>query len=293
MQWRRSVVTDWVQLIGLTTIATVVTGRLPDWARMWLIAAGLYGGFKWLTWRRAIRDQNASRPPLVLSLAYLLLWPGMNARRFLWGPLPRRPTRGDWLRAAVNVAAGTGILWLLASQRVFSRPSIVGWTGLLGIGLVLHFGSLSLLSLAWQRAGVDAPPIMQRPATACSLADFWGRRWNTAFRDLAFELIYRPLARSWGARPAMAAVFLFSGVVHDLAISLPARAGYGLPTLYFILQAIGVEIERSNVGRRWHLRNGPQGWLFAAALILAPAGLLFHPPFVRQVVLPFLNLFRA
>ena len=88
----------------------------------------------------------------------------------------------------------------------------------------------------------------------------------------------------------MAAVFLFSGVLHDLAISVPARAGYGLPTLYFLLQAIGVEIERSAFGRRWHLRGGLPGWLFAATLILVPVCLLFHPPFIRHVVVPFLRV---
>jgi hypothetical protein len=288
---RYGVLTDWAPLVGLTVFAVLGTGCLPDWATMWLLAIGLYGGFKWLTWRRAVRDQVASPPTIARSLACLFLWPGMNARRFLWGAPPQHPTRGDWLGATRNLAAGGTIIWLLASKRLFLQPWIAGWTGLVGIGLVLHFGALSLLSLLWQRAGVNAPPIMHRPATARSLADFWGRRWNTAFRDLAYELVYRPLARWWGARPAMTAVFLFSGMLHDLAISFPARAGYGLPTLYFFLQAIGVEIERSNVGRRWHLRNGLRGWLFAATLILAPAGLLFHAPFVRKVVLPFLNVF--
>jgi hypothetical protein len=282
---------EWGPLVGLTTISTLATVRLPDWARMWLMTIGLYGGFKWLTWQRAIREKVRANLPVIRSLAYLFLWPGMNARRFLWGAEPHLPMRGDWLRAAGNLVAGTAIVWFLASKHLPWRAWITGWVGLAGIGLVLHFGVLHLLALLWQRAGVDAQPIMQRPAATCSLADFWGKRWNTAFRDLAYELIYRPLARVWGARPAMAAVFLFSGVLHDLAISIPARAGYGLPTLYFILQAIGVEIERSTVGRRWHLRGGLRGWLFAATLILAPACLLFHPPFIRHVVIPFLNVF--
>jgi hypothetical protein len=123
--------------------------------------------------------------------------------------------------------------------------------------------------------------------------NFWGRRWNTAFRDLAHQIIYQPLARRWGARRAMAAVFLFSGVLHDVAISLPARAGYGLPTLYFLVQAMGVEIERSRFGRRWRLRGGLRGWFFTAMFVLGPACLLFHPPFLRKVVIPFLNVIRV
>ncbi|HEV3339925.1 MAG TPA: MBOAT family protein, partial [Pirellulales bacterium] len=224
---------EWGPLVGVTTLSTLATVRLPDWVRMWLTTIGLYGGFKWLTWHQAVRDGFPSRPPIRRSLAYLFLWPGMNARRFLSAAKPeRRPARTDWLHASMNVAAGATIVGMLTF--VPWRPWVVGWAGLVGIGLVLHFGALQLLSLAWQRAGIDAQPIMQRPATTRSLADFWGRRWNTAFRDLAYNLVYRPLARSWGTRPAMAAVFLFSGVLHDLAISVPARAGYGLPTLYFL-----------------------------------------------------------
>jgi alginate O-acetyltransferase complex protein AlgI len=48
--------------------------------------------------------------------------------------------------------------------------------------------------------------------------------------------IYRPVAalvgRSWG----IAAAFLASGILHELAISVPARAGFGLPLIYFALQ---------------------------------------------------------
>ena len=281
---------DWLPLVAATTIVTFISAHLPDWARMWLLTISLYGGFKCLTWQRAVR-RLPSRPPTRRSVAYLFLWPGMDAGRFLSAnPFRKPPARSEWLRAVRNIAAGAAILCLVAGHVVPWRPWLIGWAGLVGIGLGLHFGVFYLLSLAWQRVGVDARPIMQRPAAATSLADFWGRRWNTAFRDLAHQLVYRPLARSWGARRAMAAVFLFSGVLHDIAISLPARAGYGLPTLYFILQALGVELERSSLGRRCRLRSGVRGWLFAATLIFGPVALLFHPPFVKHVVIPFIQV---
>lgn len=284
---------DWLPLFAATTIVTLTSAPLPNWARMWLVTISLYGGFKWLTWRRAIR-RLPSRPPKKRSLAYLFLWPGMDANRFLSaGQTQIPPAQSEWLRAARNVAAGVAILGLTSGHLFLWRPWLVGWAGLVGIGLILHFGVLHLLSLAWQRVGVDARPIMQRPAATTSLAEFWGRRWNTAFRDLAHQFVYRPLARTLGARGAMAAVFLFSGVLHDLAISIPARAGYGLPTLYFVLQALGVELERLSLGRRWRLRGGFRGWLFAAVLILGPAVLLFHPPFLKHVVIPFLQVLGA
>lgn len=290
----RQRVVDWAPLGAATLLCCFVTGRLPAWARMWLLTGSLYAGFKWLTWRRAVRKLRPTCPSPGRSLAYLLLWPGMDAARFLTPPAEqRRPPSSEWLRAIRNVAAGAALVWTLSVGLMPGPLWAVGWTALVGLGLLLHFGMLHVLALAWRRAGVDATPVMRRPILATSLTDFWGRRWNTAFRDLAYQVVYRPLARHWGARRAMAAVFLFSGILHDLAISIPARAGYGLPTLYFLVQAAGVEVERSSMGRRWRLRAGLTGWLYAAFVVLAPAGLLFHAPFLRAVILPFLNVFGA
>jgi hypothetical protein len=126
-----------------------------------------------------------------------------------------------------------------------------------------------------------------------SLSEFWGKRWNLGFRQLAHDLIFCPLHEGIGPGAAGFVVFVVSGLIHDLVISVPARAGYGLPTIYFVLQGIGVAIERSRVGRRMGLRHGVQGWLFMAAFTAGPAFWLFHPPFVRNVILPFLKAVHA
>jgi alginate O-acetyltransferase complex protein AlgI len=164
---------------------------------------------------------------------------------------------------------------------------------MLGIVLFLHFGLFDLLALAWLRAGINARPIMQAPLRARSLAEFWGSRWNTAFSDLARQFIFRPLAKTWGARGAMAGVFLVSGLVHEAVISLPARGGYGLPTAYFALQALGMLLERSEFGRAFGLCEGFRGRLFMAIFAGAPAYWLFHPVFVRNVILPMLDFIGA
>lgn len=69
-------------------------------------------------------------------------------------------------------------------------------------------------------------------------------------------------------------------MVHDLVISLPAGGGFGLPTLYFAAQGAGMFAER----------RMPRAWRrpFALALVIVPAPLLFHPPFIERVMLPFL-----
>jgi alginate O-acetyltransferase complex protein AlgI len=160
-------------------------------------------------------------------------------------------------------------------------PWLAPWSALVGLASLLHFGLFHLAALAWQTAGVDARPLMQAPWRAVSPSEFWGRRWNLAFRELAHELVFRPMLRRWGPARATLAAFLTSGLIHDLVISLPARAGYGLPTLYFLIQAAGVLAGRKG------------GRLFTILLVTLPAPLLFHPPFINRVIVPFLGAIRA
>ena len=103
---------------------------------------------------------------------------------------------------------------------------------MIGVIFLLHFGTFHLLSLGWRRLGVNAMPLMRNPSRSTSLAEFWGRRWNTAFHELAARFTFRPLRRLVGAGTAASLVFLVSGLIHELVISLPAGGGYGLPTLY-------------------------------------------------------------
>jgi alginate O-acetyltransferase complex protein AlgI len=110
------------------------------------------------------------------------------------------------------------------------------------------------------------------------MGDFWGNRWNLAFRDLARTTLYGPLRPRVGARRAMFAVFLASGLAHEAVFSVSAGAGFGLPTAYFLLQGLTSRV-RGRVPTL--LITGP------------PAFFLFHPPFVERVYVPFLRAIRA
>ena len=162
-----------------------------------------------------------------------------------------------------------------------------------GLTLLLHFGLFHFAALVWQNAGIPAKPLMQSPATATSLASFWGIRWNTAFNKLVHDLAFRPLARRLGIAWATLGVFAISGIIHELSISFPARGGYGLPFGYFILQGLGVLLERSRFGRALGLGHGFRGWLFMFLFTAAPAYWLFHPTFVQNVILPMLQTIGA
>ena len=100
--------------------------------------------------------------------------------------------------------------------------------------------------------------------------------------------MFRPVSRWTTSGAATFLVFGLSGLIHELVISLPAQGGYGLPTAYFLAQAAGLAAERSRVGRRVGLGDGPRGWAFTVLVTVGPAVWLFHPRFIENVMLPML-----
>ena len=282
----------WPPLLLLPAAVTLaVPPTWPRWAYMWALAFAIYAGCKWLTWRRT----PVPGVPVWRHAGYLLGWPGLDAAAFLnprQGPPPPRPGVTEWLFAGSKLALGS---LLFAVVRLFppEYPYLVGWVGMVGLILVLHFGSFHLLSCAWRRAGIEAKPLMNWPLASASVSEFWGRRWNTAFRDLTHRFLFRPLSRRLGARWAIVVGFFFSGVVHDLVISVPSGGGYGGPSLFFALQGGAIFVERGRLGRQIGLGQGWRGWLFTMFVLLAPLYGLFHPPFVLEVVVPFLRALGA
>nr|ACO70949.1 membrane protein [uncultured Verrucomicrobiota bacterium] len=247
---------------------------------MWFLSGVLFAVCKGLAWHAAPDGGGWRR------WAFLLAWPGMDARAFLRGcAVP--PKFGEGLAALAKTLLGAGLYFGVA--RCFDHPLAVGWVGMIGIIFLLHFGSFHLLSVFWRAVGVDARPIMRWPVAATSLGEFWGRRWNLAFNELAERFVFRPAVGKWGVTGASLAAFLASGVLHELVISLPAGAGWGLPTGYFFLQGCGAAFERSRIGRRWGLRRGWRGRAFTLFVAAGPAFLLFHPPFVRHVIVPMMQ----
>jgi hypothetical protein len=256
-----------------------------------LIAFAAYAGCKWLTWRRAWWAMNDV--PVWRQAAYLLAWPGMNAAAFLGGASSRSVPAAEWGAAAGRTVVGLIVTFGVTLTIPADHPMLAAWVGGAGLILAFHFGVLHLLSCAWRQAGVRADPVMNRPWAATSIGDFWGRRWNMAFRDVTHQFVFRPLASRFGARAALLGAFLFSGVIHDLVISVPAIGGFGRPTIYFAIQGAAVMLERSRLGRTLGLDRGLGGRLFGAVVLFAPVGLLFHPLFISRVWLPWLYIIRA
>ena len=244
----------------------------PAWLGMWMLAGSIFMAAKWLMWQ-----PHSKGVPLRVSAAWFLLWPGMDPawlRRGAHVPV-HSPLRGI-------VHLGIGLILLLVVAPRLTNPIVAAWTAMAGLINGLHFGSFHLLACWWQSQGRRAPLVMDRPLISRTLAEFWGRRWNTAFHILGERLVFRRVVRQWGPRRAMFAVFLVSGLVHDAVITVPARGGWGLPTLYFLIQGAGFMAER-----RWRLRS--RAWVWCVTGL--PLPLCFPPAFCERVIAPLLQWF--
>jgi hypothetical protein len=82
-------------------------------------------------------------------------------------------------------------------------------------------------------------------------------------------------------------VFLYREFYHEF-VSFMARDGYGGPTLYFLLQYLGVAAENTRPARLL-LRGQP--WLGRAwAVVILPVGLFLRPALLDGYLVPMLVL---
>ncbi len=254
---------------------------------MWGLAIAIYAGCKLLTWGARTVDA-----PVWKQVAYLVAWPGMDCDAYLAGDRNRvcRPSFAEWATAIVTICTGAVVLWGLVPMLPSEATTLQARGGMLGVILVLHFGVFALLSCFWRSRGVAAMPLMHQPLRSKNLADFWGRRWNTAFRDLTHQFLFRSLRRLLGAPLALVAGFAASGLVHDVVISGPSGGGWGMPTAYFMIQGGALLVQRT----QWlHLADGLTGRMYCLAIVVGPSPLLFHTPFRERVMVPFLAAIGA
>ncbi|MEM7011289.1 MAG: MBOAT family protein [Verrucomicrobiota bacterium] len=261
----------------------------PAWAIMWAISVVIFVLCKAVSWKGRGKGAQA---PLWRKFAYLVMWPGLNARAFLCESA-QSPQLREWVWAAAKTLFGAAMIWGVVRWIPAEQQLLIAWVGMIGMIFLLHFGSFHLISCFWRTCGISAQPLMRNPVAATSVSEFWSDRWNLAFRDLSNRFLFRPIAKRFGVVWGTIGVFVFSGVVHDIVISIPAAAGFGLPTLYFIIQAAAVFIERSKFGKRIGLTRGWRGWLFTLVAVLSPVGWLFHRPFAEDVIVPFLEAIFA
>ena len=147
----------WLPLIVLPLAVLMFRDALPAWAFMWLLAGGIFAGFEWQTWWDATVARctgNSGR-----TLAYLLLWPGMDADEFFEPrTAKRRIAVREWMWTLGKTLAGAVLISAAAHKIVSRHPMAAGWMAMIGLVLVLHSGTFQLIAIAWQRAGIDENP---------------------------------------------------------------------------------------------------------------------------------------
>lgn len=301
---RRIPVWAWPAPGIFVVVAIGLTLDRGGWPQMWATAFGVYFACKCWVVLAAVRDGVRFSGSGIA--AFVMAWAGMDPRPF---SIREGTTDGDDCVQMISLREGLGNMMLggvllLVSPMVAARAGAYAamWLCVSAYCLLLHFGLLHVIGFGWQRAGRPVEAIMQRPARSTSLADFWSRRWNRAFRDLSNALIVRPTRRYLGPAGAVGLVFLVSGIVHELVMSWPARGGWGLPTMNFLMQCAGLYVERSPLGRRWGLMGAgrshgvPAVWrsrIWTAAVVIAPLPLLVNRVFAENVVIPFYRTLGA
>ena len=130
----------------------------PPWAVMWTLAAAVFAGCKWLTWRRT----PAPAAPAWRHAAYLLAWPGLDAKAFLDPrPLPPRPPPDSGrvgVRRRQARPRGRPHLGRRSALVPADLPLLRGWVGMAGLVFLLHFGVVppAELRVAGRRGGREA-----------------------------------------------------------------------------------------------------------------------------------------
>ena len=274
-------------------VASIMTGGIhfatldePAGFRMLAIIAVLFVSMKIVVANEYRWSQNRSLTWLQWIL-FALGWFGMNPGVFIRKDKNKRAQGIQLIRFGISrmiIGIGLCVLaWLLfRTIDYFDWPFGVAVISLLlvGLSLFLHFGILNVNSGLLNLAGYGAYALFRQPLRSLSLGEFWGRRWNLAFSEMASIAVFRPLKQVASERTARIAAFAFSGILHEFAISLPVHHGYGLPSLYFVLQAIGISLEK-----RVQFRSNTLRHIWVLSWLILPMPVLFHKWFLREIII--------
>lgn len=243
--------------------------------RMIGICCVLLGGMKGLVYAEWA---GPAKLPMTRYAIFSLLWFGMDPGNFL--------TRRRNLSWKEDIAFGLVLtaFGIAASWFVWRMDWHNLWVMFLPMSLAFHFGALRVLKGCMRAAGFPVRTLFPNPLKTRGIGDFWSLRWNVGYSQMMQRVVGRPLTAVAGRSAGVMTVFIASGLLHELAITLPVRSGFGGPTLYFIFHGILALAERKR-GKAF----GRIPTLMAVAL---PIGLLFPPAFRDQVIARCLEVFQ-
>jgi alginate O-acetyltransferase complex protein AlgI len=272
--WRR--LAGWLWLGVLLLGAERVLADATPLLRMVGICCVLLGGMKGLVYADWAGPQ---RLPLCRYLVFAFLWFGMDPASFL-----RRRNRLEWKHDVC-----TGLVFMMLGTLGAWLVWAAGWRQILvmfvPMSLGFHFGALRVLKGGLRAAGFPVRTLFPNVLEAKGIGDFWSKRWNTGYSQMMQRLVGKPITRICGSGAGLMAVFVVSGLLHELAITVPVRAGFGLPTLYFSIHG-GLTLLESRLGK-------PLGKITALLAVALPIHLLFPTAFQHDVIARCLGVFDA
>jgi len=269
---RRSL--GWTLLLAAVAGAHFSLTNSDPIVRMVGICCVLLGGMKGLVYAEWAGVQKLT---LARYWVFSLLWFGMDPGSFL----TRRRNlswTGDVKIGLLLMLVGTVGAWLVWAMEwrqilILFAPMSLGF----------HFGALRVLKGGLRAAGYPVRTLFPNVLQARGISDFWSRRWNVGYSQMMQRLVGRPVEACAGETAGLMAIFVVSGMLHELAITLPVRAGFGLPTVYFTLHGILTLLEK-----KW---GRPMGRIPTLVLVMMPLGILFPPAFQSEVITRCLGVF--
>lgn len=221
-----------------------------------------------LIWQLSDRKRIESKLGIV---AFIFVWPGVLLEGFQKRDSePLSQTGERFLESWLTFISG---IFLLLISSILGRGESILWNyvALFSLLMIIHLGLVEVLADGLRLVGFQPKSLFDRPFLASTLADFWGRRWNLAFVDMNKLFILSPLKGRLPNGVLVFAIFIVSGVLHELAISYPDGVSWGWPMVYFLIQGLGVLIERKIPFHR----------VLVILWILLPVPLMFTPAFVN------------
>jgi len=262
----------------LSTVMTIYsTWNQPPLIRMLTITA-----IQLLSMKGLVMVETYSGKPRLHFFQWLPFsqaWFGM--RPVLFEALISRVQSGVWyflIKGCSRILLG---LFLLLLSTFISFDLLSDLFLLVGLSFILHFGILNLSTGLWRALGVDVKELFIAPYKATSLKEFWGKRWNMAFSEMTALIVYKPLLPVLGKQKSMIASFLFSGILHEIAISFPVQSGYGLPLLYFALHAFLMFLESKIIAIQKITAHRLWGHVWVMTWLILPTSLTLSSRFRR------------
>jgi hypothetical protein len=287
---------SWAMLFASILIVYIASVNSYPILRMLVIIATTFTAMKVIAVCESYKSKTLS---LTFGqwVIFAVCWAGMRAEPFESLGKAALPNAWPMIRFGISRVV-VGALLILLARFIVSQPvnttakyAVVSIILLIGFSLVLHFGMLSISAGSWRLKGVNTYMLFKQPAKSMSLTEFWGKRWNMAFSEMTALTIFRPLRGKTGNGVALMVAFVFSGFLHELALSLPVNSGYGLPMVYFIIQGLLVLLEKGLIDNKISFLQHPiLARLWTLFWVIAPAPLLFHTQFIKQIVWPLAGL---